>query len=77
MLRKNVLNSRKILEKFGNFFGGLKSPGITKKFHLYISGKIYWLTARNLKVNENLSIGQLQSFFIPSYDKRKPEIWNY
>ena len=28
---------------FWNFGGGLKLQGITKKFHLYISGKIYWL----------------------------------
>ena len=28
---------------FWNFCGGLKLQGITKKFHLYISGKIYWL----------------------------------
>ena len=26
---------------FWNFFDGLKSQGITKKFHLYISGNIY------------------------------------
>ena len=28
---------------FWNFCGGLKLQGITKKFHLYISGEIYWL----------------------------------
>ena len=28
---------------FWNCFHGLKSQGITKKFHLYISGNIYWL----------------------------------
>ena len=28
---------------FWNFCGGLKLQGIRKKFHLYISGKIYWL----------------------------------
>ena len=43
MLRKNVLNSRQFPEYFGIFFGGLKSRCITKKFHLHISGKIYWL----------------------------------
>ena len=43
MLRKSVLNSWQFSEYFGIFFDGLKSQGITKKFHLYISGRIYWL----------------------------------
>ena len=43
MLRKNVLNSWQFPEYSGIFFDGLKSQGISKKFHLYIAGKIYWL----------------------------------
>ena len=42
-----------------------------------MSGKIYWLTARNLKANEQSKYRSAPIFFIPSYDKRKPEVWNY
>ena len=44
---------------------------------LYISGKIYWLTARNLKVNEQSKYRSSPIFFIPSLIKRKPKTMEF
>ena len=44
MLRKTGLNSRQFPEYFGIFAAARSYRALlTKKFHLYISGNIYWL----------------------------------
>ena len=59
---------------FWNFGGGLKLQGITKKFHLYISGKIYlvMVSARNLKKNEKSKYKSVPFFSLFLAIERKP-----
>ena len=66
MLRKNVLNAWQFPEYFRIFGGRLKLQGITKKFHLYISGKNILATAGNLKANEQSKHKSASSIFFPS-----------